>query len=152
MDFSFLKRKFSPALDAEVSIVHRLAEQIIRDVNSLGLRSFRIRAYDKSEVFKHNDLAFLEIEEDTDLSVQTRNREMVVGLTTSSDNKGMPMMCIPAGLLLPLINTFAVQTREKNNRHCFTVGGGKSDKNRYFEVKVILEGDSTLSIEFDEIS
>ena len=60
-------------------------------------------------------------------------------------------MCIPAALLLPLINNFAGQTRERNNRRCFTVSGDKSSKDRYFEVKVIIENDATFSIEFDEI-
>jgi hypothetical protein len=85
------------------------------------------------------------------MPIQTRNQDMVVGLTISSDKDEIPMMCIPSGLLLPLINTFAGQNSKKNNRRCFTVSGDKSNADRYFEVRVILEDDSTLSIQFDEI-
>lgn len=148
---SFFKRKSNPTPDANASLVHLLAEQIIRDANRRGAKAFRIKVYDKNEVLKHIDQTLLEIEEDAALTVQTRNRDMVVGLKISSDKDGILMMCIPAALLLPLINNFAGQTRERNNRRCFTVSGDKSSKDRYFEVKVIIENDSTFSIEFDEI-
>ncbi len=85
MNFTFFKRTPGPTPNATASLIHRLAEQIIRDVTSRGARAFRIKVYDKSEVLKHLDQAFLEIEEDAALPVQTRNHDMVVGLTISSD-------------------------------------------------------------------
>lgn len=151
MSYPFFKQNPGPSPDATASLVHRLAGQIIRDVNSCGARAFRIKVLNKSEVLKQIDQVFLEIEDDARLPVQTRNRDMIVGLTIGLDPDGTPMMCIPAGLLLPLINTFAGHDNEKNTRRCFTVSGDTSEKDRYFEVKIILEADSTFSIEFDEI-
>lgn len=147
MDFSFFKQKPGSAPE----LVHRLVEQIIRDAASRGARALRIKTYHKSTMLKRIDQAFFEIEDDASVPVQMRNRDMLVGLAIGSDPDGTPMMCIPPGLLLPLINTFAGLTGKRNNQRCFFVSGDKSDADRYFEVKVVLEDDSTLSIEFDEI-
>jgi hypothetical protein len=146
LNLSFFKRNPGPAPE----LVHRLAEQIIRDAASRGANAFRIKVYHNSKLLKPIDQAVIEIEDDTSVLVHMRNRDMLVGLAIGSDPDGTPMMCIPPGLLLPLINTFAGQTSKKNNRRCFTVSGNTSEGDRYFDIKVILEDDATLSIEFEE--
>ena len=87
---SFFKRKPNPTPDANASLVHLLAEQIIRDANRRGAKAFRIKVYDKNEVLKHIDQTLLEIEEVTALTVQTRNRDMVVGLKSALIKTGSP--------------------------------------------------------------
>jgi hypothetical protein len=146
LNLSFFKQK--PYLTP--GVVRLLAEQIIRDAASRGAGALRIKLYHKSTVLKSVDQAFFEIEDAASAPVQMRNRDMLVGLAIGSDPDAIPMMCIPPGLLLPLINTFAGQTSKKNNRRCFTVSGNTSEGDRYFDIKVILEDDATLSIEFEE--
>ena len=146
MEFSFFKQKPTAAPE----IVRQLAEQIIRDAAGRGARTLRVKVYNRGTVLNPIDQAVIEIEDDASAPLQMRDRDMLVGLTVGTDPDRTPMMYIPTGLLLPLINTFAGQSGGENNRRCFTVSGDTSEGDRYFDIKVILENDATLSIEFDE--
>lgn len=141
--------------DVTDTIAYRLAERIIRDALERGGRSITIKCHpaDKSDII---NAIIAETEHGSPIKTGRfegrGNYEL--GFFIGKDGKDEPYITLPVMYYLPLLHIFSSVKTECKGKLCFALYKGTSSQKeieRYVDLTVYLENDSTISIDVKEI-
>jgi hypothetical protein len=154
MIFKKISRIFSKSEEIRETVPYHLAEQIIREAMRRGTRSINIKCWPKETFFAgKNNFADL-VEEEPDSPIRFRQRNYVLGISLRGNEKDKPYISLPAGLFLPLLNILASQKIEYKGKKCFALYSETSSQktiDKYLDLTLYWEDDSSISIDFEEI-
>ncbi len=144
---------FSKPEDIRTTVPYRLAEQIIRGAISAGARSVNIKGRPKETFLPGKDTFADLVEEEADSPIRFRQRNYVLGISLRGNGKDKPYISLPVGLFLPLLNILASEKIEYKGKRCLALYSETSQKtiDKYLDLTLYWEEDSSISIDFEEI-
>lgn len=138
--------------DVTDTVIYRLAERIIKDAVEHGGRSIAIKCHptNKSDII---DAIVSGTEHDS--PIQTDRLEgrgnYELGFFVGKD---APYITLPVMYFLPLLHIFSSVKTEYKGKSCFAIYKGSSSQKeieRYIDLTVYLESDTSISIDVEEI-
>jgi len=144
---------FSKSEEIRETVPYHLAEQILREAMRRGIQSINIKCWPKETFFAgKNSFADL-VEEEPDSPIRFRQRNCVLGISLRGNGKDKPYISLPAGLFLPLLNILASEKIEYKGKRCLALYSETSQKtiDKYLDLILYWEDDSSISIDFEEI-
>jgi hypothetical protein len=136
---------------------YKLAEAILREAIKRGCRSIHLKCQRK-EGFS-SDPAKSELENimeelETDSAVKMRDRNYFWGISLKIREEEHLFMVPPVDLSIALINIFYSEKTAYKGKKCFALYDEKSSRktiDKYLNLTLYWEKDSSLSIDFEEI-
>jgi len=154
MIFDRIVKAFNKKEEVKETAVYHLAEQIIREALNRGSRIINLKCWPKEKSFGEQEefLSLVEGELDAPLKIRPRDYDLCVFLRGIGYDK--PFMSLPVNSFLPLLNILSAEKTEYKGKQCFPIYGGTSSPKKiekYLDLTLYLESDSSISIDFQEI-
>ena len=137
------------------TLVYHLAERIIGEAISRGSRSITIKCHptEKADIV---DAFAVETEQDS--SIKTRHLDgrgaYELGFFIGGIGIDVPFIIVPVTYYLPLLNLLTSEKTEFKGKQCFTIYKEPSSQKaveKYVDVTLYLESDSSVSLDIEEI-
>lgn len=158
MIFSKIFGIFKKQEDMRDSPHYLFAEFLIKDAMKKGIRSINLKCRPKEicvgDEKELSDLLSDLYDEDPYSAIKIRHRNYVFGVSLRANGKDMPFMIPPLSMVLPLLNIFSSEKTEYKGTKCFAIyertSSGKTIE-KYLDLTLYWESDSSISIDFEEI-
>lgn len=154
MIFNKIAKAFQKTEDMTDTLIYHMAEQIIRDALKRSCQSITIKCCPKE---KPDIVDTFTIEEEQDSPMKRRHGDggdYELGFFTRKDGEVLPFMTAPAMYFLPLLNILSSEKTEYKGKKCFALYEESSSQkriDRYIDVTLYLERDSSISFDIEEI-
>jgi hypothetical protein len=154
MIFNKIVKKLQKMEDVTDTVVYRMAEHIIRDALERNCGTISLKCYPK----KHPDiLDALTVDEEDGSPIKLRSDDRgsyELGFFMKCNCEYLLYMTLPVKYFLPLLNILSVEKTEFKGRQSFVLykeSSAQKTIDRYVDVTIYLERDSSISLDIEEI-